>query len=156
MITTDFLEIGCGRKPHKGFKTIDIEAYANPDYLGDFRTMNFENVQVIRAHHVLEHFSREEGVTVLKQWHSWLKQGGILIVETPDFEEICHDFASDPYWMTRHTFGSQEADWAFHKDGWYEAKLRSVLLIIGFTIKDIRKSKSRKILPNITVTAIKK
>lgn len=156
MITTDFLEIGCGRKPHKGFKTIDIEAYANPDYLGDFRTMNFENVQVIRAHHVLEHFGREEGIRVLEQWRSWLRPGGQLIVETPDFEGICHDFLIDPYWMTRHAFGSQEANWAYHKDGWYEAKFKNILSTIGFRITDITKSKSRKILPNITVTAIKK
>ncbi len=150
------LEIGCGRKSHKGYKTIDVEAYAKPDYLGDFRTMNFKDVEVIRMHHVLEHFGREEGVKVLELIHSWLKVGGVFICETPDFEGICQDFSIDPYWMTRHAFGSQEQDWAFHKNGWYESKYRDVFPRVGFIVEGIIKSKSRKILPNITVTAIKK
>ncbi len=149
------LEIGCGRKPHKGYKTIDVEVYAKPDYLGDFRTMNFKNVEVIRMHHVLEHFGREEGIDVLKLIHSWLVLGGIFIVETPDFEGICQNFAVDPYWMTRHAFGSQEQDWAFHKDGWYQDKYEKIFPIVGFHITNITKANSRKILPNIIVTATK-
>jgi len=149
------LDIGCGRMPHRGYKTIDVEEYANPDYLGDFREMSFEDVEEIRSHHLLEHFGREEGEKVLKLWHSWLRQGGKLIVETPDFEEIGKDFSIDPYWMTRHAFGSQESDWAYHRDGWYEAKFREVLPRLGFEIISIGKSKSRKILPNVTVIAKK-
>lgn len=149
------IEVGCGLRPHKGYKTIDVEAYAHPDYLGDFRTMTFSNVSVVRSHHVLEHFSRDESLKVLKLWYDWLKPGGTLIVETPDFEGICANFAVDKYWMTRHTFGSQEADWAFHRDGFYEEKFREILPKIGFKIISLTKSKSRKILPNITVVATK-
>ena len=149
------IEIGSGRKPHKGYETIDVEQYANPTHLGDFRTMRFENVEEIRAHHVLEHFGREEGEWVLKLWHAWLMAGGILIVETPDFEGICDNFRKDKYWMTRHAYGSQEADWAFHKDGWYEDKFKEVLPRLGYEIISIKKSVSRKILPNITVVAKK-
>jgi hypothetical protein len=146
------LEIGCGLRPHKGFKTFDVEAYAHPDYLGDFRTMEFHDVDCIRMHHVLEHFGRDEGVRVLKRIRSWLRVGGTFIVETPDFEEICKNFAVDPYWLTRHTFGSQEAEWAYHRDGWYEQKFKDILPGWGFSIQSIQRNKSRKILPNIIVT----
>lgn len=149
------IEIGSGKRPHKGYKTIDVEAYANPTYLGDFRTMSFSELDEIRNHHVLEHFGREEGIKVLKQWCSWLKKDGILVVETPDFEYICENFKKDPYWMTRHAFGSQEASWAFHLDGWYEDKFKEILPKCGFEILSISRNVSRKILPNILVIAKK-
>ena len=149
------LEIGSGRKPHKGYKTVDIEEYAKPDFLGDFRVMTFKDVDTLRAHHVLEHFSRQEGENVLKLWHSWLKKDGLLIIETPDFEGICNNFNKDKYWMTRHAYGSQEAEWAFHRDGWYQEKFEFLLPKLGFQVIEVVKSVSRKILPNITVTAKK-
>lgn len=149
------LEIGSGRMAHKGYETIDVEEYAHPTYLGDFRTMVFTDIDEIRSHHLLEHFGREEGIEVLKQWYSWLKVGGILIVETPDFEGICRDFAVNPYWLTRHAYGSQEREWAYHKTGYYEQSFKEILPKIGFKILEIRKSKSRKILPNITIIAKK-
>ena len=149
------LEIGAGKKHHAGYKSIDIESYAKPDYLGDFRTMKFKDVEEIRSHHLLEHFGRIEAEGVLRLWHSWLKPEGTLIVETPDFKGICDNFRKDKYWMTRHAYGSQERDWAFHRDGWYEEKFKEVLPRIGFEIMGIKKSVSRKILPNITVVARK-
>lgn len=90
------LDIGSGTRPHKDCKTIDIEPKYNPDYLGDFRKMEFKDVELIRAHHILEHFSREESRKVLKQWWDWLRVGGELIIETPDFEEICYHFLNQP------------------------------------------------------------
>ena len=155
------LEIGCGRKPLRGFKHIDIEAYANPDFLGDFRTMSFSDVEEIQSHHLLEHFGREEAIKVLELWKSWLKVGGKLVVTTPDFEGICEEFGKvkDPkrmYWLCRHAYGSQEADWSYHRNGWWEDKLRSTFESTGFSVLSIRKFVSRGYLPNITVEAIKR
>lgn len=149
------LELGSGKKPHRGFTTVDIEPDSHPGIVGDFRTMTFENVEEIHAHHLLEHFGREEGLNVLKLWHGWLKPGGILIVETPDFEEICREFYKDPYWMTRHAYGSQEAEWAYHRDGWFEAKFLEELPKLGFQVTQIEKRVSRRILPNIVCFAKK-
>lgn len=149
------LNIGSGKRPYKGYKTVDIEEKNKPDIVGDFRTMSFSDIEEIRAEHILEHFSRDEACVVLSQWRSWLKQYGLLIVETPDFEYICKNFDKDPYWMTRHAYGSQEAEWAFHRDGWYENKFRKLLPELGFEIIEITRNISRRILPNIKVVARK-
>ena len=151
------LHLGSRKKRFPGYLNVDIEEHPGVDLVADFRKLDYSNqVESIRAHHLLEHFSREEGIVVLKQWHSWLIPGGTLIVETPDFEGICQNLSKDPYWMTRHAYGSQEAGWAFHRDGWYEEKFKQILPIIGFDILSISKSVSRKILPNITVVAKKR
>lgn len=149
------LELGMGIKRHPGYTTVDIRPEVKPDFIGDFRTMTFCNLDEVRSHHLFEHFSREESLEVLKQWNTWLKPKGQLVIETPDFEGICRDFHKDPYWMTRHAYGSQESDWAFHKDGWYEDKFKEILPKVGFTLLSVRKTCSRKILPNITILAEK-
>ena len=154
------INCGSGKKPYRGYTTIDIEPSNNPDIVGDFRTMNFSDIEEIRAEHILEHFGRDEAIQVLHLWHSWLKPGGTLIIETPDFEKVCEGFASQTttdgkYWFVRHLYGSQEAEWAYHRDGWYEDKFKKVLPEIGFEITGIVRSTSRGILPNIKVAAKK-
>lgn len=154
------LEVGCGRKPLKGFKTIDIEAYAKPDYLGDFRSMSFCDVDEIQAHHVFEHFGRDEALKVLQLWKSWLKVGGKLVVEVPDFEAVCEAFINTDnekhrYWLCRHLYGSQEAEWAYHRDGYWEDKLIQMFDSNGLIVKVIRNNVTRGYLPNIIVEATK-
>lgn len=154
------LDVGCGKKKHKGYIGIDIEPSNKPDILGDFRQMDFEEVDRIRARHLLEHFSREESLKILKLWHDWLKMDGTLIIETPDFETTCVHFiksnnSAERYWLIRHLYGSQEADWSFHKDGWYESKFRWILPKLGFEVTSVLNSISRGYLPNIIVIARK-
>jgi predicted SAM-dependent methyltransferase len=154
------LEVGCGRKPLKGFKTIDIESYAKPDYLGDFRGMSFCDVEEIQAHHVFEHFGRAEALDVLALWRSWLKVDGKLVVEVPDFEAVCEAFSKDyntkhRYWLCRHLYGSQEAEWAYHREGYWEDKLIQMFSTNGFEVISIRRNITRGYLPNIIVEAIK-
>lgn len=166
------VEIGSGKFPRKGYTHIDVEVSAKPDILGDFRTMSFENLDEVMALHVLEHFDRKEGLEVLRQWYGWLKLGGKLIVETPDLERICQFFFIKPerLWADRQhlnqsLYGSQEADWAFHRDGWWKEKFEEVLPKIGFEIETVWQKHSyirygsppvRYRLPDIRVVAIKK
>jgi predicted SAM-dependent methyltransferase len=161
------IEIGCGQKRHEGYTRIDIDPKWDPDIVGDFRTMSFSELEEIRSHHLLEHFSRLEGIDVLKLWNSWLKKDGILTVEVPDFARICEQFPKDKYWLARHAFGSQEADWAFHRDGWWREKFEEILPQIGFIILEMHNTESRIVrrdekgnkrshfLPNLEVIAKK-
>lgn len=170
-MTINRLEIGSGGHARPGFVHLDIEGKHNPDIVGDFRMMSFENLDEILALHILEHFGRNEAIEVLKQWHSWLRVGGRLIVETPDFERICGLFATpakrlwaDREHLNQSAYGSQEAEWAFHKDGWWREKFEQVLPELGYNIIRIwqkhsyiryGEGRTRYRLPDIRVIAEK-
>lgn len=161
------IEIGSGKHPLSGYFHIDIEPNKGVDAVGDFRTMQFSDLEEIRAHHLLEHFGYDESIEVLELWRSWLMEGGRLIVETPDFGRMCELFNSGGYWanreyLMRHMFGSQEADWAYHKVGWYKELYEEVFPKVGFEIELLKQKHSyirygadrtRYRLPNILVIA---
>ncbi len=134
------LDIGSGRKPHKGYKTIDIEEYANPDYLGDFREMTFKDVEAIRAHHLLEHFPIQEVPDILSLWYSWLKPGGVLLIEVPDFEGVCREWEQTRYKdrFLLFTFGTTaKNEWGKHYYGWHEENLSRYFKKAGFKIQKV-------------------
>ncbi len=138
------LHLGCQEKYLPGYVNIDlppsehIAEEVRADLYADVRDLDYETntVDEIRSHHLLEHFSRQEALLLIARWHRWLKIGGLLVVETPDFEESAKKFVKasldDQFVLGRHIFGSHEASWAYHKDFWSESKYRYVLSRIGF------------------------
>lgn len=138
------LHLGCQGNYLEGYVNIDLPPEnqtveeAKIDLAADVRTLSYPEVSVdeVRAHHLLEHFSRQEALVLLARWHKWLKVGGLLHLETPDFEESAKKFVKAPldeqFVLARHIFGSHEADWAYHKDFWSENKYRYVLGELGF------------------------
>jgi len=138
------LHLGCQEKYLKGYVNIDLppEAHtvqkAKVDVYADVRTLSYlsESVDEVRSEHLLEHFSRQEALLLLARWHKWLKMGGRLHVETPDFEESAKKFLNgsidEQFVLARHIFGSHEAAWAYHKDFWSENKFRYVLRELGY------------------------
>lgn len=142
------LHLGCGEQYLKGYVNIDFPVSEHSvmkpkaDVFADIRTLQYPagSIEEIRSHHVFEHFSRAETLKLLKQWHGWLAVGGTLVIETPDFEgsirKFLHADIRTQSQLGRHIFGSQEAKWAYHLDGWYGKKFRFVLDRFGF--KNIR------------------
>lgn len=139
------LHLGCQEKYLDGYINIDLPPEEHTaekvkaDVYADVRNLKYEpdSVQEIRSHHLLEHFSRQEALLLLARWHKWLKVGGLLVAETPDFEESAGKFMNgknidDKFALARHIFGSHEAQWAYHKDFWSEEKFRYVLASLGF------------------------
>src|SRR3989344_1590339 len=138
------LHLGCQEKYLPGYINIDLpqEAHtvrkAKVDVEADVRELSYlvESVDEIRSHHLLEHFSRQEALLLLARWHKWLKMGGLLHVETPDFEESAKKFIAgnldDQFQLARHIFGSHEAGWAYHKDFWSENKYKFALRELGY------------------------
>jgi hypothetical protein len=115
----------------------------------------------IRLHHLFEHFERAQALALLLRWYRWLRPGGQLCIETPDFEGCVANFsdrsANDQGVILRHIFGSQEAPWAQHRDGWSASRFRHVLGELGFS--DISTSRTfsdeRRLLPNVVVRSHK-
>src|SRR3989304_4340451 len=141
------LHLGCGERYLNGYVNIDyppakhtVQKKTVADLFADVITLNLpdNSVDEIRLHHVFEHFDRPIAIALLCRWHLWLKIGGIVHIETPDFEASMtlmsssqHSYTQKPSVM-RHLFGSHEADWAIHKDGWYREKYEHVLSKLGF------------------------
>ncbi len=145
------VHLGCGNKYLEGYLNIDLPPSEHTvmdvkaDMYADIRTLEFpeNSVDEIRLHHLFEHFNRAESLKLLVRWRTWLKVGGILHIQTPDFYTcaLLYIFASRHYkfQLGRHIFGSQEAAWANHLDFWDKKKYKFVLGNLGFDIVKIRK-----------------
>ncbi|OGZ27140.1 MAG: hypothetical protein A2365_00525 [Candidatus Nealsonbacteria bacterium RIFOXYB1_FULL_40_15] len=149
------LHLGCGEKYLEGYINIDFppseHTLVNPkaDIFQDIRTLSYEenSVDEIRSHHLFEHFLRQESLKLLSDWRKWLKPGGVLFIETPDFEESAKLFVSasnieKKFRLGRHMFGSHEADWAVHKDFWSRDKFNFILDKMGFENIEFNQMKS--------------
>lgn len=145
------LHLGCGERYLPGYLNVDLPAsqhtviHAKADLVADFRTLTYADgtVNEIRCHHVFEHFTRGEALKMLLQWRRWLEIGGKLHIETPDFDTAVWYYALSGKKaraeISRHVFGSQEAPWANHYDGWGARKYRQTLEALGFTAIKIEK-----------------
>lgn len=145
------LHLGCGGKYFKGYVNIDFPPSEHTiiipktDVSKDIRDLYYpeNSVDEIRSHHLFEHFSRQTALKLLIQWRRWLKPKGILIIETPDFEESAKMFLTTnnlekKFKLARHIFGSHEAEWAYHRDFWDKSKFQLVLNKLGFKILKIQ------------------
>lgn len=139
------LHLGCGETYLRGYVNVDYPASEHPvmtalrpDVEGDLTTLAYppESVAEVRSHHVFEHFRRPTALRLLIDWYGWLEDGGLLVIETPDFERSLRAFLDGPAAgrgvLVRHVFGSHEADWAVHCDGWYRDKFEHVLGALGY------------------------
>lgn len=163
------LHLGCGRRYLEGYLNIDfppsehtVQKDLVADEYADIRLLQYpaESIEEIRLHHVFEHFPRPVALALLCRWRNWLRPGGVLRIETPDamasFKQMASpflDFGAKQQ-VLRHLFGSHEAQWALHADGWYDEKFRVTLATLGFS--SIRVAKTRwQVLRNIEVSASK-
>jgi len=162
------LHLGCGERYLAGYTNIDfpsehhtVQRTSKADIHADMRELRYPpgSVEEIRLHHVFEHFDRATAVRLLIEWYDWLEAGGMLVIETPDFEKCAQAFIRSPgeedrLKALRHIFGSHEAPWAVHFDGWYQAKFE--LFLGSFGYRDLAFSASEwRGTYNITVTARK-
>ena len=85
------LHLGCGKRFLPGFVHVDLADYKHVDYKCDVRMLPMfrdTTASLIYASHVVEYFSRNEVVGVLREWHRILKKGGTLRLSVPDFAAL--------------------------------------------------------------------
>lgn len=162
------LHLGCGENYIPGYINIDfppryhtVQRNQKIDLYADIKQLAFKKgtVNEIRSHHVFEHFDRITSLKMLIEWYQWLDADGILIIETPDFKKCLQYFKfggkfPDQIKALRHIFGSQEAMWANHLDGWYKEKFEIYLKTLGYTDLSFKYKKWHG-THNITVIAKK-
>ncbi len=164
------LHLGCGQRYFEGYVNIDyplsehsVQQTSVADEFANLFELRYKTGEVdeVRLHHVFEHFSRAQASALLAGWNSWLKTGGILHIEVPDFERtakaVLSSFSGNKAKSVglRHIFGSQEAHWALHFEGYTPKRLKRLLALYGF---DVKKTDLVKYLDiyNVTVIAEKK
>jgi len=165
------LHLGSGDLPLAGYLNVDLPSsegmvppHSKPDLEADiFRLRcSAQRLSEIRLHHVFEHFDRVESLALLLRWYDWLRPGGRLVLEVPDFDRCVENFrsrtAKQRALILRHLFGSQEAPWARHLDGWSERHLEETLRPLGFAITAISLGVSDRdhLLHNVTAHAYRK
>ena len=149
------LHLGCGQIYLQGYVNIDfplskhsVQQKSVADVTVDIQELKYpsQSVEEIRLRHVFEHFPRPVALALLASWRSWLKYGGILRIEVPDFDRTALEVLKvlnnkkKRYIALRHIFGSQEADWAVHYEGWSPKRLQEILNLLGFTTISITKN----------------
>lgn len=165
------LHLGCGRRYMPGYINVDlpiaVREVVDPikvDVYADVRRLGVkpELVCEVRLHHVFEHFDRPTALRLLIDWYQWLQIGATLIIETPDFERgVQRIFGGDKTGETadmvimRHIFGSHEAHWAYHLDGWYQSKFEHILPQLGYRDLRVSRAVGHGVLDQITVYAKK-
>jgi predicted SAM-dependent methyltransferase len=165
------LHLGCGEQHFDGYINIDyppanhtVQTHIASDVFADITTLKFptETVDEVRNHHLFEHFDRSMALALLCKWQQWLKIGGTLYIETPDFKSSIQMLVAPEYSyeqkqiILRHVFGSHEASWAIHCDGWYDEKYQRVLTALGFGDLKIELTRYQGIIHNIKIKATKK
>jgi predicted SAM-dependent methyltransferase len=150
------LHLGCGGKYLKGYVNIDypsekhtIQKALVVDINADITLLHYpqNSVDEIRLHHVFEHFARPVACALLAGWYTWLRPGGTLIIEVPDFSRMAWTMLS-PFSSfkrkaeaERHIFGSQEAEWGIHYEGYTPETLTFFLERYGYTIDTVKKNR---------------
>lgn len=164
------LHLGCGQIYLKGYLNIDfplskhsVQNKSVADKHADLLKLSYpeNSIEEIRLHHVFEHFTRPIACALISTWYLWLKPGGILRIEVPDLyntaRTIINPFANN-YAKTkaiRHLFGSHEASWAIHFEGFTSSSLKRFLENYGFKVIKSNKN-SWKGTHNIEILAEKK
>jgi hypothetical protein len=163
------LHLGCGERYLEGYVNIDFPKSQHSIQEKDLADLHMDilklsyppgTIEEIRLHHVFEHFARPVACALIASWNSWLMDDGIIHIEVPDLKKmsaiILNPFSSIKAVSVaeRHIFGSHEADWAVHYDGYNKKMLSLLLTSFGFRIIACNKN-SWKGTHNIEIKAKK-
>lgn len=150
------LHLGCGQYYLEGYVNIDypmqehtVQQKSVADLQTDLLLLKYpENtIDEVRLHHVFEHFSRSVVCALLSNWRMWLKPGGRVHIEVPDFEKSAKAALSllkkpnERFVALRHIFGSQEAHWAVHYEGYTKKTLTALLARFGYKAVSVKQSR---------------
>ena len=94
-MTAPYLNLGCGSRFHPDWVNLDLHPTSPSVQQWDLRKdLPFpdESFDVVYHSHVLEHFSREDGLKLLKSCRRVLRRNGIVRVAVPDLERIAKSY----------------------------------------------------------------
>lgn len=148
------LHLGCGETLLENYINIDYPIDEHnimrvfPDIEADLINIKCDenSIDEIRSHHVFEHFNRISALGMLIRWRSWLKPGGLLLIETPDFLATATAAielgTQEQVALARHLEGDQAARWGFHLGQWFPGRFRRTLSLLGFDVECVESVRS--------------
>lgn len=122
------LNLGAGKTVIEGFTPIDrmLGSEVYPLECED------GSVDVIRASHVLEHFSHTQAFAVLKHWVDKLKPGGCLKIAVPDLRWIAKAIMENqPINAMGYLMGGQTDENDFHGTAFDRELLQEMMVMAG-------------------------
>ena len=138
------LELGPGEYvQHPDWVVMDIEQHPGVNLIGDAAKIPFEDNHFdrIEAKNILEHFSFNETVNVLKEWNRVLKPDGAILIVVPligaaikRYLEIDH-LCSNLQWGL---MGGQRNKYDFHYTLFDEPYLKECLAKAGFVNTEVK------------------
>jgi predicted SAM-dependent methyltransferase len=146
------LNLCSGPFPIKGCINADLRKYPGVDVVCDVRNLPFKKESFDKAIfiHAIEHFDKDEGISVLKDMADILKSNGEITVEGPDVAKCITNF-SNPAQSIEWIFGSSKEtkrDKAYrHKWGYTGTLVASILNHIGMDVKVVTVGRSHN-MPN--------
>lgn len=122
---------------------LDIDARFQPDIVADMRNLGGIGVfDGVFCNHALEHLSREDALTALKEFKRVLRKGGTAVVVVPDLEnvkatdQVYYTSPAGPITGADMYWGKQSMLKNFpemaHKFGYIERTLRGLFEEAGF------------------------
>jgi predicted SAM-dependent methyltransferase len=110
------LNLGCGERIHPDWVNLDLQPSAPGVQQWDlnedlpFPEASFD---VVYHSHVLEHFSKADGLQLLERCRRVLRPGGTLRVAVPDLERIVHLYVSSiEKCLAGDQYAASQYDWA--------------------------------------------
>jgi predicted SAM-dependent methyltransferase len=132
-----------------GFKIVDLRE--GSDFkrdASDLSCFSDCSVETIYASNILEHWSLNKTVDVLKEWNRVLKVGCYLYISVPDFHRAVELYQKHGLteWLRYHLWGDQKHPLNYHYTCFTLASLSKDLIDAGF--RDVKRMSSWPFIVN--------
>jgi len=127
------VNLGSGEMPMDGWTNVD--QYVPADVMGDFRTLDFHDLDEVYMSHALEHVSWRDVPALLARIRGWMRPGARFKVEVPDMQAIMRHTPVE--WLI-YVYGGQAHQGEYHQSGYTAESLGRLLTDAGFANVAVR------------------
>jgi len=146
------LHLGCGGMRWRDFINVDMYPHdpnkedssrdgCVADVFADIRVLGLpdETIDEIFTAHTIDHFTRWQGIAMLRDWYRMLKPAGLITIEAADFRRcvfwLFHPNREKRRLARTQFYGNQwnEIEYETHRYVWSANELKAALKEIGFS-----------------------